>query len=290
MLNSTIVETAPAKINLTLDVLGKRADGFHEVATIMQTLDLADTLEISAVDAPLSVSIEGAALPDNEKNSAFRAAVVMAEAAGRAPAVNIRLIKRIPIAAGLAGGSADAAAVLRGLNRLWKLDWHRTKLEQIAARIGSDVVFCLRGGTALATGRGELVSSLRDCPPIPVVLVCPEQEVLTEWVYANYDKDKVTARPDTELAIQAISQGNAMLLSGCLCNVLESVIFEKFPYVLEIKKLLRDLGAHSLMSGSGPTVFALSASKEQADQLAARVKHVFNAKVWVSSMRRAETL
>jgi 4-diphosphocytidyl-2-C-methyl-D-erythritol kinase len=278
----TVTETARAKINLTLDVLGKRPDGYHEIKTIMQSLALSDSIEIGATDGPLSVSVEGADLPGGEGNIAFGAARLMAAAAGRSPALTIKIVKRIPVAAGLAGGSADAAAVLRGIDRLWNLRWCDARLEAIAASLGSDVPFCLRGGSALASGRGEIVAPLPDCPDFAVVLACPDFAVATSAVYANYAPAAAGRRPDTELAAKALALGDRELLAGQLCNVLESVTFKMFPEVERLKHTLIDAGAASAMSGSGPAVFALAPDRETAERAAAAVKDKTKARVWVT--------
>jgi 4-diphosphocytidyl-2-C-methyl-D-erythritol kinase len=281
---------ARAKINLTLDVLGKRQDGFHEVRTIMQSLALCDDVEVGAADGPLSVGVEGADLPEGEGNIAFRAARLMAAAAGKPPQLSIKILKRIPIAAGLAGGSADAAAVLRGINRLWGLRWEAARLEEIAARLGSDVPFCLCGGSALASGRGEIVAPLPDCPDFAVVLACPDFNVSTGAVYANYAAEKVEKRPDDDLAAKALALGDKKLLAGQLCNVLESVTFEMFPEVKRLKSAMIEAGAAGLMSGSGPAVFGLAAGEEAAKAAAAAVREKTKARVWVTKTGRRERI
>lgn len=284
---SSVTEIARAKINLTLDVLGRRSDGFHEVRTIMQSLALCDDVEVSGAEGPLSVSVQGADLPEGEGNIAFRAARLMADAVGKPPALAIKILKRIPIAAGLAGGSADAAAVLRGINRLWGLRWETARMEEIAARLGSDVPFCLRGGSALASGRGEMVAPLPDCPELAVVLACPDFNVSTGAIYANYAAGKVEKRPDAGLAAKALALGDRKLLAGQLCNVLESVTFKMFPEVERLKNVMIEAGLDSLMSGSGPAVFGLAAGGGAAKKAAAVIKEKTRVRVWVTKTEGA---
>ncbi|MDR2005704.1 MAG: 4-(cytidine 5'-diphospho)-2-C-methyl-D-erythritol kinase [Acidaminococcales bacterium] len=286
----TVTENARAKINLTLDVLGKRPDGYHEIKTIMQSLALSDSVEIGETEGLLSVCVEGADLPDGEGNIAFRAARLAAVDAKREPALAIKIVKRIPVAAGLAGGSSDAAAVLRGINRLWNLRWEKERLEQLAARLGSDVPFCLCGGSALASGRGEVVEPLPDCPDFTVVLACPDFAVATSAVYANYVPARAGRRPDTESAVRALTLGDRELLAGQLCNVLESVTFRMFPEVERLKRTLLDAGAAGVMSGSGPAVFALAPDEKTAATAAAAVKDKTKARVWVTKTKGRERI
>ncbi len=281
-----VEEHAHAKINLFLDVLGKRQDGYHEVAMVMQSIELSDLVEITAA-AGLSVETDNRQLGGGRENIAFRAAELMCEEAGRMPAIGITITKRIPLAAGLAGGSADAAAVLRGLNRFWKLDWPLNKLETLAAELGSDVPFCLRGGTALATGRGEIVQSLPDCPDTDIVLACPDIEVSTAWVYQNFSRALVAQPPDVGLTLEALAGGGIKNLGFSLNNVLELVTIKEYPLIEEIKTAMLRAGAQaSLMSGSGPSVFALADGREQAVNIAKALANIRGLRTWVTRTRR----
>ena len=179
---------AHAKINLALDVIGKRPDGFHEVAMIMQSVSLHDTVALSLGGDAISLVCNRADLPCDHTNLAFRAATLLRQECGVSQGVHIELTKRIPMAAGLAGGSTDAAAVLKGLNVLWKLALSPDELETLAARLGSDVPFCLWGGTTLATGRGEILEPLPDFAGYGVVLANPPLAVSTAWVYGNFQR------------------------------------------------------------------------------------------------------
>ncbi|WP_093796199.1 4-(cytidine 5'-diphospho)-2-C-methyl-D-erythritol kinase [Sporomusa acidovorans] len=264
---------AYAKINLALDVLYKRADGYHEVTMVMQAVRLADT--ITLVDQPhdieLSVSIPG--LPADSGNLAYRAAALLKSYAASQQGAHIRLDKRIPLAAGLAGGSADAAAVLKGLNTLWGLNLGLDKLSKLAAQLGSDVPFCLFNGTMQATGRGELLEPLPPLKPCYVVLAKPAIAVSTSWVYQNFNPGKVTVRPDIRAMRTCLAQGNLAGVAQNLVNVLESVTIPAYPEIAKIKESMLTYGAMAaLMSGSGPTVFGLTSCQEQAQDIACRLQ------------------
>jgi 4-diphosphocytidyl-2-C-methyl-D-erythritol kinase len=254
----------------------------------MQAVELADTVEISTDSSGLSLCVEGADLPENSGHIAFRAAEVIAARARRAPALRIKLVKRIPEAAGLAGGSADAAAVLRGVNRLWELGYDWPLLAELAAGLGCDVPFCLRGGTALATGRGEIVTPLPSCPVFQVVLAAPAFGVSTAWVYGRYD-GRPYRRPDTESVVKCLAAGDIAGLTAGLANVLESVTLKEFPEVADLKEKMIKMGAVAvLMSGSGPTVFALTTEKEAAARIAAGLRGA--ARVWLTATNGAALL
>lgn len=262
-----------AKINLALDVLYKRPDGYHEVAMVMQAVSLADTITLTSQpdDIVLTVSIPG--LPGDSSNLAYRAAALLREYAGTRQGVNIALDKQIPMAAGLAGGSADAAAVLKGLNCLWKLNLSLAELSKLAAKLGSDVPFCLYNGTMLATGRGELLAPLAPLPKCYVVLAKPAVEVPTAWVYQQFVADRVEVRPDIKAMSKFLDQGSLAGVAGSLANVLESVTIPAHPEIAKIKASMLKYGAMAaLMSGSGPTVFGLADCRKQAEAIASRLK------------------
>ncbi|WP_298564445.1 4-(cytidine 5'-diphospho)-2-C-methyl-D-erythritol kinase [uncultured Phascolarctobacterium sp.] len=257
-----IYETAHAKINLGLDVLGKRPDGYHEVRMVMQSIGLSDTVTIEEGEG-LTVETDHGGLAGGPDNLAWKAAALLARSCGKTPNVHIRLNKKIFLAAGLAGGSSDAAAVLRGLNRLWRLNMTAADLEKLAAELGSDIPFCVTGGTALAEGRGERLTALPEVPKLLLVLAKPKLEVATGWVYGNFRQDKVGSRPDIDGIIKALEQGAAAELLASCGNVLESVTIPAHPVIAEIKQKMLAAGAkYALMSGSGPTVFAVAESKE----------------------------
>lgn len=253
-----LLEKAPAKINLSLDVLHKRPDGFHEVKMIMTTIDLADRIELTERnDGQIHIISHNRYVPDDNRNLAYQAASLLKQRFKVDKGVSIAITKMIPVAAGLAGGSSDAAATLRGLNKLWKLGLTLDELAVIGAEIGSDVSFCVYGGTALATGRGEIVEHLPAPPHSWIVLAKPTIGVSTAEVYNNLDLTKVS-HPDVDGMIQAIQDNDYDRMTGLVGNVLESVTLKLYPEVAHIKDQMKKFGADAvLMSGSGPTVFGI---------------------------------
>lgn len=253
-----ILEKAPAKINLSLDVLHKRTDGFHEVKMIMTTIDLADRVElVELASDEIKIISHNRFVPDDQRNLAYQAALLLKKRCGVRKGVSIAITKVIPVAAGLAGGSSDAAATLRGLNRLWKLGLSLDELAELGAEIGSDVSFCVYGGTALATGRGEKIQHIDTPPHCWVVLAKPTIGVSTADVYRNLNLSAVT-HPDVEGMIEGIKEQDFDQICSLLGNVLEDVTLKMYPEVANIKDQMKRFGADSvLMSGSGPTVFGL---------------------------------
>ncbi|MDQ0173710.1 4-diphosphocytidyl-2-C-methyl-D-erythritol kinase [Paenibacillus tundrae] len=258
-----IYEKAPAKINLMLDVLHKRNDGFHEVEMIMTMVDLADRLEFSELPRDtIFISSQAGYIPLDEKNLAFQAARLIKERYDVRSGVHIHLDKKIPVAAGLAGGSSDAAATLRGLNRLWRLNIPDQELQELGAELGSDVPFCITGGTALATGRGEKLTPIPNPPQCWVILAKPPINVSTADVYGRFRSDKIVRHPSAAKMEEAIRNQSFAEVCGQMGNVLEDVTLKLYPEVLHLKEAMIKLGADGvLMSGSGPTVFGL-VSKE----------------------------
>ncbi|NIK72204.1 4-(cytidine 5'-diphospho)-2-C-methyl-D-erythritol kinase [Paenibacillus sp. BK720] len=258
-----IYEKAPAKINLLLDVLRKREDGFHEVEMIMTMVDLADRLELEELPRDtIIISSQAGYIPLDEKNLAFQAARLIKERYDVRKGVYIHLDKKIPVAAGLAGGSSDAAAALRGLNRLWQLNISEDELCRLGAELGSDVPFCVTGGTAIATGRGEKLERIGNPPQCWVVLAKPPINVSTADVYGKLRANELKNHPSTRDMVSAIERGSFSDICAGLGNVLENVTLDLYPEVLQLKESMQKLGADGvLMSGSGPTVFGL-VSKE----------------------------
>ena len=269
--------SANAKINLTLDILGTREDGYHEVAMIMQEISLHDTLSMVKINQGISltIAIEGqqGTLPADESNLCWKAAALVQKEYNLQEGVEIHLIKRIPMAAGLAGGSADAAAVLKGMNHLFRLGMTEARLCELGARLGSDIPFCIMGGTMLATGRGEVLTRLPSFPRLSVVLAKPPVGVSTAWAYKTYDAGYDGPHPDNEAMLEAIHGGDAHKAASLLCNVLEGVTETEHPVIADYKRLMMEHGAMaSMMSGSGPTVFGLVREKQQAWHLADTLK------------------
>lgn len=280
---------ARAKINLTLDVLGKRPDGYHEVEMVMQSVALADEVQLEKAAQGISLAVEGAPLAADESNLAWRAAALFLRRFSPAGGAAIRLKKKIPMAAGLAGGSADAAAVLRGMNELFAQGLDEAELAPLAAELGSDVPFCLAGGTQLATGRGEVLRRLADVPHFFVVLAKPPVDVSTAWVYGRYDGQQEVRHPETKKMLSAIEAGNRSLICKELCNVLESVTIKEHMEIRSLKERMMQEGAlAAMMSGSGPTVFALMKSEEEARRLAAKLREETAAAVFCTETQGAQ--
>ena len=263
-------EFARAKINLTLDILGTRADGFHEVEMIMQALELSDVLDLEKISRGVELLVAGdASIPTDEKNLAYRAALEVQQTCGENLGVAINLVKKIPAAAGLAGGSSDAAAVIRGMNRLYNLNLSVEKMCEIGARIGSDVPFCIVGGTCLARGRGEILTRLKPLKNFSVILIKPRGEISTAWAYKTYDENPAAIHPPTAEIVKLLDAENYSAAFEKFANVLEPVAAKKIPAVETYKKFLADNGVEvAQMSGSGSTVFAL-ADAATAEKIAA---------------------
>jgi 4-diphosphocytidyl-2-C-methyl-D-erythritol kinase len=239
---------------------------------IMQSIGLADQLHLSI--APMGIRMHtDARLPNDARNLVYRAAQMMMEHFGIRDGLSIQLEKRIPIAAGLGGGSSDAAAVMVAMNDLFDLGATQTQLETLACPLGADIPFCLRGGTVLAEGIGEQLTSLPPAPPLYVILDKQPFSVSTKWVYNHYDGQNVLKHPDTEAILAAIHAADASAMIVDMENVLESVTLPKHPVLHTIKNRLLELGAiKSLMSGSGPTVFGLFLDQETRDAALSRLR------------------
>ncbi|GBF78342.1 4-(cytidine 5'-diphospho)-2-C-methyl-D-erythritol kinase [Paenibacillus sp. 598K] len=242
-----------------LDVLRKREDGYHEVEMIMTMVDLADRLEMEELSRnTIIISSQAGYIPLDEKNLAFQAAKLIKERYKVDKGVYIHLDKKIPVAAGLAGGSSDAAAALRGLNRLWGLGIPLDELSRLGAELGSDVPFCVTGGTAIARGRGEALEHISPPPQCWVILAKPPINVSTADVYGRFRLSQVDKHPSTEAMAAELAAGSFTGMCQQLGNVLESVTLKLYPEVEQLKESMRKLGADGvLMSGSGPTVFGL---------------------------------
>lgn len=261
-----VYEKAPAKINLLLDVLHKRDDGYHEVEMVMTMVDLADRLEMEELPRnTIIISSQAGYIPLDEKNLAFQAAQLIKERYDVKQGVYIHLTKNIPVASGLAGGSSDAAATLRGLNRLWQLNIPLEELQQLAGELGSDVPFCVRGGTVIARGRGEKLTQIEDPPQCWVILAKPPINLSTADVYGRLHVDEIQNRPSVSSMVDAIRRQRLDLVCRHMGNVLEEVTLRRYPEVQRLKDCMLRLGADGvLMSGSGPTVFGLVSKESKA--------------------------
>ncbi|MFB5663748.1 4-(cytidine 5'-diphospho)-2-C-methyl-D-erythritol kinase [Alteribacillus sp. HJP-4] len=262
---------APAKINLSLDVLGKRDDGYHEVSMVMTQVDLADRIELTLLeDNVIKIDMSEGFLPSDHRNLAHQAASLLQKRFQVDAGVHIFIHKQIPVAAGMAGGSSDAAATLNGLNELWGLHLSTRELAELGSEIGSDVSFCVYGGTALATGRGEIIQPIASPPPCWVILAKPPIGVATGEVYKRLKPNDSRTGKSDQIA-EAIERQDYHAICENLYNALEEVTLQMHPEVSRIKERMLASGADaSLMSGSGPTVFGL-VKKE------ARVHRVYNA-------------
>ena len=258
-------------MNLALEVLGRRADGYHEVVTVMQAVELSDRVVLEDA-ASLVLSTTAPGIPTDDSNLALRAAMTLCEAAGVDRGVRITLDKRIPVAAGLGGGSADAAAVLLGLNRLWGLRWPIARLEEVAVTLGMDVPFFLRGGASFATGRGEKLNRMRGMA-LALVLVNPRYASSTAEAYGRMVPAMYTDGSRASAVAAGLRTRRIERVAGNLYNALEAAVAPVQPEIGRMKAALRAGGAlGALMSGSGPTVFGVARSLDHARQIQRRVR------------------
>ncbi len=254
-----------------LEVLGKRDDGYHEIATVMQAVDLFDRLTVEAAE-DLSLWSSDPALPTDDGNLIVKAARMLADKAGVPARARITVDKRIPVAAGLGGGSSDAAATLWALNRLWGLRWSRARLAEVAERIGMDVPFFLGTGRAVATGRGERLTPLPGAGAYALVLVNPKIPLSTREVYERVPLGWVGEARHTPRMVEALRTRSARTVAGALANSLEALVEPMLPAIRQMKAALLAAGAlGAVMSGSGPTVFGVARSLDHARQIRTRV-------------------
>lgn len=264
--NNDISLKALAKINLGLDVVRRREDGYHEVRMIMQTIHLYDRLDIKRTKEPgIQIQTYLSFLPVNENNLIYKAAKLLMDEFSITDGVSVKLDKRIPVAAGMAGGSTDAAAMLIGVNRLFSLGLTKKQLMERGVQIGADVPYCIMRGTALAEGIGEALSPLPQMVKCPVLIAKPSISVSTKFVYQNLKLDDTTIHPDIDRLIDDIKAKNLHDIAAHMGNVLETVTIPNYPVIDEIKKHMLSNGAvGAMMSGSGPTVFGLFDDEDTA--------------------------
>ncbi|MEF9991526.1 MAG: 4-(cytidine 5'-diphospho)-2-C-methyl-D-erythritol kinase [Paraclostridium sp.] len=256
-----------AKINLSIDVLGKRDDGYHIVEMIMQTIDLYDNLKITEIEEELiNIKSDSVDIPLNEDNIVYKAAKILKDKFNIKKGVEISIQKNIPVAAGMAGGSSNAAAVLVGLNRIWQLNLSEKELEEIGLKLGADVPFCIEGGSALAKGIGEELTNIDGLSEDINILICkPEIFVSTKEVYQALDIKELKKRPNNKKLIDALKNKDLEFISQNMVNVLEEVTTLKHKEIKEIEDIMiKNKALGSMMSGSGPTVFGLFDNKEYA--------------------------
>ncbi|MBR6328412.1 MAG: 4-(cytidine 5'-diphospho)-2-C-methyl-D-erythritol kinase [Lachnospiraceae bacterium] len=275
-----MIEEAYAKINLGLDVLRKREDGYHEVRMIMQTVGISDTLEFQVTDQPgIEIKSDSGEVPCDDSNLIYKAAKLLMDEFDITGGLSVRLEKRIPVAAGMAGGSTDAAATLRAVNKLFSLGLSNEELAKRGKAIGADVPYCVAGGTALCEGIGEILTPIDGMPELHLVVAKPAVSVSTAFVYGNLKASKIKNHPDIDGMARAIEASDVRGIASRLGNVLESVTLPEYPVITRIKQTLKDLGALGvLMSGSGPTVFAIFKDKEKARLAYAGMKEAKLAK------------
>ena len=265
---------AYAKVNLGLDVLRKREDGYHELRMIMQTVDLYDTLTLVKTQEEgivMTCNVEG--LPCDESNLVCKAAKLMFEEYGLPGGISMHLEKRIPMAAGMAGGSTDAAAVFNGINELYALGVSKEKLCELGVKVGADVPYCIVGGTALSEGIGEVLTMLPNVPDCVVLIAKPDFDVSTKYVFENLHANSLTYHPDIDAMTEAIRAGDLDSVIHVMDNVLETVTETKYTEITEIKDVMKAHGAmRAMMSGSGPTVFGLYKDKADAEAAAVAIR------------------
>lgn len=270
--------TANAKINLTLDILRRREDGYHDLQMVMQAVTLADELTVTPARGQEGAAVSDLRfLPTGKKNLAQTAAAAFREATGLGGEVDVSIRKRVPVCAGLAGGSADAAAVLRAMNELTGAGLSRLELARIGEAVGSDVPFCVLGGAALAEGRGELLTPLPPLPPCHIVICKPPFPISTPQLFSRVNVRKIVRRPDTAGVADALAAGDLPGVARRMYNVFEDVLEpRRFSQIASIKAALIDCGAlGASMSGSGPSVFGLFSSPDAAQAAAMRLRETY---------------
>lgn len=271
---------AYAKINIALDVVGKREDGYHLLKMIMQTVNLYDVIEITKIDSDIKLICNKPYVPIDERNLAYKAAKLFKETYNIEDGVSINLTKNIPVSAGMAGGSTDAAGVLKLMNRIFNINASDEELRALGLKLGADVPYCINGGTALCEGIGEKITQLKPFNDKIVVIVKPPFGVSTKEVYKDFDLSKVIFHPRTEDIIRAMENDDIHFVSNNMKNLLENVTLRKHRVILNIKESMRSYDAlGTMMSGSGPTVFAFFDDMLKAqicyDEMKKKYKDVF---------------
>lgn len=271
---------AYAKINLGLDVLRRRGDGYHDVKMIMQTIQMYDMLEMEKSEKPgIHLTTNLSYIPVNENNLVYKAAKLLMNQYGIEEGITINLNKFIPVAAGMAGGSSDAAATLVGVNKMFQLGLTRQQLMELGVKIGADVPYCVMRGTALAEGIGEKLTVLPPMPPCYVLIGKPGISVSTKFVYTNLNLGPDTHHPDIDGMIQALEKRDLYGITDRMENVLEKVTIPEYPVIETIKNHMKAHGAvNAMMSGSGPTVFGIFDDKEKAEYACEKLKESMLAK------------
>lgn len=285
---NSIKVKANAKVNLVLDVVRRQPDGYHQVDMIMQTIGLCDYLFMEKIPSGIELKMENAEenqlVPLNEDNLIYKTALLIQREYNISEGVLITLEKNIPVAAGMAGGSTDAAAVFRGMNELFQLNMSLEKMQSLGVKIGADVPYCIMGGTVRAQGIGEKLVQLPKMMDVIILVAKPDISVSTKFVYENLHVDQIQKHPDVITAIKALEHENLGELAATMENILENVTIKEYPVITEIKRQMEKSGAvKALMSGSGPTVFGLFTDTKQAEQAYHDVKAGFqNVEVFIT--------
>lgn len=282
-----ITKKAYAKINLGLDVVRRLENGYHEVRMVMQTMGIYDELTFTKLPEGIELSSNHGSLAMDESNLIYKAIRLMQDKYSIKGGVKAHLVKNIPIAAGLAGGSTDAAATLKAMNELFELGASEKELMEIGVKIGADVPYCVMGGTALAEGIGEKLTALSPMPKCYLLVAKPPIDVSTKYVYEHLDAEGVKVHPDIDGMVAAVQKQNLAGVTERMANVLEEVTIKKHPVISQIKEAMLEMGAeNSLMSGSGPTVFGVFSEEQAAKTAYESLKLRFaDATIFVTSLQ-----
>lgn len=271
---------AYAKVNLSLDVINRRENGYHEVEMIMQQVTLHDNIKITKKNNGISIHTDCIFIPSNSKNIAYKIAAGVLDKFDISTGIHIEIEKRIPVAAGLAGGSADAAAVIIGLNKLFDLKMSKEEMKNFSVAYGADIPFCIEGGAAVARGIGEELEVIDGLKKVWMVLYKPSISVSTQEIYRKLNVSNIKKHPDTRLLLDAIKRGSYRELACNMYNVLEEITVDKYPLIKDVERKMREYGAlGAMMSGSGPTVFGIfknyNSAKSAFKNLQRKNKQVF---------------
>ncbi|MCT4585291.1 MAG: 4-(cytidine 5'-diphospho)-2-C-methyl-D-erythritol kinase [Peptostreptococcaceae bacterium] len=274
---SGVKVTTRGKVNISIDVLNKRDDGFHNVEMIMQTLDIKDYIYIKELESDIiKIDSDCPFIPCNEENLVYKAANLIKKTYGIKKGLSIIIDKHIPVAAGMAGGSSNAAGVLKALNFMWNLNIEDLKLKELAATLGSDIPFCIDGGAALATNKGEKLKKVNSLENVWVLISKPSISISTPWVYKNLNLNDIKIRPNTNKILQSLESNDIYEISKEMVNVLETVTLKECKDIDIIKNKMIEFGAlNSMMTGSGPTVFGFFKNYKQAKDACLNLKKFY---------------
>jgi 4-diphosphocytidyl-2-C-methyl-D-erythritol kinase len=266
-----------AKINLLLDVVGKYENDYHKVKMVMQTINLADKLNFTKAEQGITINCNHASVPEGEENLIYQAAELLLSEFDLAGGLDVRVDKDIPVAAGLAGGSSNAAATLVAVNQLWDLGLTTAQLERRAAKLGSDVPFCISGGTQLATGTGTELEKLDVQPNLDLIVINPPLEVATAEVYNYFSEEEVSKHPQLNKLITGLKSNNQEVILANLDNLLELVTLNRYSKIGALKEIVAKKTGRALMSGSGPTILGFVATEERAQKVVSELKEELNS-------------